>query len=589
MTKKSTRDHQTSEKKPRRRKQPVGATSTASLVNQQTASHEIISAGAEPYSSQQEDRYRALMAQSPQFFWTINAEGEIVEDVAAWRAYTGQTHEETLGHGWMRAIHKEDRQETARIWEQARAAQSHYQVHFRLRRYDGVYRLFETHGFPIFEKDGTLKGWIGVTVDITERKALEDELKQSEEKFRLTFEQAPVGIAHVGLDGHFLLFNQKFCDIVGCTREELATTSYYDILQQQNHSDDTATSLQESIRPILQGTQAAYTEERAFTRKDGKGIWMNFTITLMRDASGQPLYFIVVVEDISERKRAELAQRIANERLEEFLWLASHELKTPLTTIHINMQVAERLLKNMPGDESAASDELASKLDTLKEMITCASQQVNMLNRLVNDIVDLSRIQANKLELHMRPRLCDLATITQDVIRSQRYVVPERDVRLSIRYAYTQNTTNLPTPIGETEMLIPIHADPDRIGQVITNYLTNALKHSRSHQPVDVRIQVEKEQVTLMVQDYGSGLTAEEQEHIWERFYQVEGAERSSHKDAGLGLGLYISRSIIAWHQGTVGVQSTPGEGATFWFTLPLTRPSTSNHEEPISTIPGTI
>lgn len=471
MTKKFTRSNQASKKKRRRRKQPEDtaliASDTApaaSLVNQQTAFHEIIIAGRVPYSSQQEERYRALMAQSPQFFWTINAEGEIAEDVPAWRAYTGQTYEETLGHGWMRAIHKEDRLKTSEIWERARDAQSYYQVYFRLRRYDGVYRLFDTHGFPIFEKDGTLKGWVGVTVDITEQKALEDELKQSEERFR-----------------------------------------------------------------------------------------------------------------------------IANERLEEFLWLASHELKTPLTTTQINIQVAGRLLKNMPGGEIAASGELASKLDTLKEMVACADQQIHMLSRLVHDIVDASRIQANKLELHMRPRLCDLATITQDVIRSQRYVVPERDVLLSIRYAHMQNKTDPPVPIGETEMLIPIYADPDRIAQVITNYLTNALKYSPQRQPVDVRIQVDEEQATLTVQDYGSGLTTEEQEHVWERFYQVEGAERSSNQGAGLGLGLYISRSIIAWHQGTVGVQSAPGEGAAFWFTLPLAWPSTSSRQERINTIPDAI
>jgi len=91
------------------------------------------------------------------------------------------------------------------------------------------------------------------------------------------------------------------------------------------------------------------------------------------------------------------------------------------------------------------------------------------------------------------------------------------------------------------------------------------------------------------VQDYGSGLTTEEQERVWERFYQVEGAERSSNQGAGLGLGLYISRSIIGWHQGTVGVQSTPGEGAAFWFTLPLAWLSTSSPEERIDIIPGAI
>jgi hypothetical protein len=489
----------------------------------------------------------------------------------------------------MRAIHSDDRQKIADIWEQVRKTQSPYQVTFRVRRYDGVYRLFDTHSFPTFDKDGTLKNWVGVCVDITERKTLEDEVKQSEQKFRLTFERAPFGIAHVGLDGRFLLFNQKFCDIIGCTHQELASSSYLAILQQKDQPDDYFASLADKVKLVSDSAQAPYTEEKYYTRKDGISIWVNFTITLMHSASGQPLYFIMILEDISERKQGELAQRAANERMEEFLRLASHELKTPLTTIHINMQVAERLLKNMPGGEIASSGEIISKLDTLKEMVTCASRQVKMLNRLVNDIVDASRVQAGKLELHMRPRLCDLATITQEVIRSQRYVAPDREVRLSIRYTHTQNKTSLPAPIGEVETLIPIRADSDRISQVITNYLTNALKYSKSHQPVDVRIQVDTEQVTLMVQDHGAGLTSEEQEYVWERFYQVQDVERNNNHDAGLGLGLYISRSIIAWHQGTVGVQSTLGEGATFWFTLPLAYPSTLSYKQRVHTIPGAI
>ena len=177
-----------------------------------------------------------------------------------------------------------------------------------------------------------------------------------------------------------------------------------------------------------------------------------------------------------------------------------------------------------------------------------------LLFLLVDDLIDISRIQADKLDLQMRPMLCDLANIVKEVVQEQGKIYPERTICL---------TLSSPEPVT-------VHADADRIGQVVTNYLTNALKYSAADRPIDVLLQVEEQAARVSVHDEGPGLSLADQERIWERFYQVENVEIQTASRAGLGLGLYISKTIIEHHHGQVGVQSCPGSGSTFWFTLPL-------------------
>jgi signal transduction histidine kinase len=155
---------------------------------------------------------------------------------------------------------------------------------------------------------------------------------------------------------------------------------------------------------------------------------------------------------------------------------------------------------------------------------------------------------------------CDLAWIVQEAIGVQRQVAPSRAIRLEL----------------PAEGPVPVQADADRIGQVVTNYLTNALKYSAPDRPVEVHLQVEGQIARVTVRDQGPGLAPTEQEHIWERFYRVLSIEVQSESGAssgGLGIGLYLCRSIIDRHHGQIGVQSSPGKGSNFWFTLPLARP----------------
>jgi signal transduction histidine kinase len=265
--------------------------------------------------------------------------------------------------------------------------------------------------------------------------------------------------------------------------------------------------------------------------------------------------------DALRRERAlvranEQAMREANRQMETFLGIVSHELNTPLTSTILGMQMIQRRLQRLLSTETrGTTGDMDVKIEAVQALAKTALEHLGRLNRLVNDLVDISRIQSGRLEINPQP--ADLASIVKRMVEEQRQIVPERTIFL------------LCPPCGR----IPVSADAERIGQVITNFLTNALKYSGEAAPVEVGIQVEGQQARVWVRDQGPGIPPEEQAHIWERFHRVPGVEVQSGSGIGLGLGLHISKTIIERHHGQVGVKSTPGEGATFWFTLPLAVP----------------
>ncbi|MBF6589491.1 MAG: PAS domain-containing protein [Ktedonobacterales bacterium] len=265
------------------------------------------------------------------------------------------------------------------------------------------------------------------------------------------------------------------------------------------------------------------------------------------------LMALVIERDrlLRERARAEarmLGLEEANRRMGEFLGIAGHELRTPLTVIKANVQLLGR----------SASSVAPSGAPRDASLINRTERQVDRLNRLVSDLVDVSRIKEGKLELRLEP--CDLAALLRETVDEQRMAQPEHVIHLRL----------------PRDLRVPVVADADRIGQVVTNFLTNALKYSREEQPVWVGLEVLAGGARVWVRDRGPGIPRNEQAHIWELFHRAQGIEVESGSGIGLGLGLYICQTIITRHGGAVGVRSTVGKGSTFWFTLPRTGPLAS-------------
>jgi signal transduction histidine kinase len=271
------------------------------------------------------------------------------------------------------------------------------------------------------------------------------------------------------------------------------------------------------------------------------------------------MHISLVVGQVARRSRArqeaEMQARVLREtqtQMETFLAMAGHEMKTPLTYIKLSLQSMRRRLEKLVRTNSRTPEDFSQKVTPMLQEFAHTDQQVALMERLVNDMLDVSRIRAGRLDLHYE--FADLGMIVGQAVNEQRQVAPRRTLLLQLPEAQP----------------VPVYADADRLAQVVTNYLTNALKYSPVEQPVLVGLDVVGHQVRVWVRDQGPGLPPEEQARIWECFHRVQGIEVQSGNGVGLGLGLHICRIIIEHHQGQVGVESTPGQGSTFWFTLPL-------------------
>lgn len=273
-----------------------------------------------------------------------------------------------------------------------------------------------------------------------------------------------------------------------------------------------------------------------------------------------------------EAARAEvLALAEANRRMDEFLGIAGHELRTPLTTVKANLQLARRRAEHIveaqalpqAPQEHRPQEHRQQGRDAgvqLLRMLERAAQSVERQERLVQDLLDVSRIAAGRLEYRMERR--ELVSLVREAVDEQRVNHPTRQIDLIDLDA----AAGAPDAIGGIDVTV----DADRIGQVFANLLTNALKYSPPEQPVQVTLRRESKRVRVAVRDRGPGLSPAQQRLLFERFYRVPGVEVLSGSGVGLGLGLYISKTIIEQHSGEIGVESTVGEGSTFWFTVPL-------------------
>ncbi len=246
-------------------------------------------------------------------------------------------------------------------------------------------------------------------------------------------------------------------------------------------------------------------------------------------------------------------------QMDEFLGIAAHELRSPVTNGMLSVTLAMDTLRGLLARAGAAETEqagatLADALQPIEEMLERSADHMERLSRLVVDLLDVSRIRAGKLELRVAP--CDLTNLVREVIAEQRRMAPGRIIRLQLPSAPKRPAV--------------VMADADRVRQVVTNYLTNAVKYSDADQRITVRLHLDDEWARVSVQDGGPGIPTSEQHRVWERFYRVAGAQAQTGGGVNLGLGLYVSRMIIEQHQGRVGVHSARGKGAIFWFALQL-------------------
>jgi PAS domain S-box-containing protein len=480
-----------------------------------------------------EQRFRMLADGAPVMIWTSGVDKLCTYFSASWLAFTGRTMEQELGNGWAEGVHPADMPRCLDIYTSSFDAQEPFSMEYRLRRLDGEYRWILDNGVPFYAPDGAFTGYIGSCIDITERRTLEQQLQYSELKLRSLVEANILGVVVVDLDGRIYESNDCFAQILGYRTDELLAETFHWI---QLIPPESREALGKLIASFLSKTVILPFEWECL-RKDGGRVPLLAMATMLDQERRRAL---VVNLDISDRKAAE-------RRKQQFLRMVSHELRTPLTAILGLNELALRDIKRRPTSLAPEAEEL---LGQIEQKLRMACGQVDIETRLVEDLLEVAQLEMHQFTLSLHQE--NIVAIVQKTIVSHQ-AARSRDIELIL-------------PPAEA---VPVIVDADRIGQVLTNYLTNAFKFGPIDQVIVVRLEVEADRVLVEVHDKGPGLTLEQQQRIWEQFYQVvvpgyRGPER------GLGLGLAIAKAIIEQHQGEVGVESAPGQGSTFWFTLPL-------------------
>ena len=408
---------------------------------------------------------------------------------------------------------------------------------------DGRTIWLRTSKVPLHDGGGAVFGVLGTYEDITEQRQAAIDLHESEERFRTTFEQAAVGIGHVGADGRFLRVNQRLCEMVGYTREELLERTFQEI----THPDDLPADM-ENVRKMLAGEIPNYSMEKRYIRKDGTAAWIELTVSLRRTLDGRPGYFISVIEDIEPRRRAEEQGARLRNQLEQAQKMDSvgqlaggiaHDFNNLLTAI---LGFCELILL----DEKSPH---RSELEEIKH----AGERAAALTR---QLLAFSRKQVFQLEL------LDLNAVVTSMETMLRRVIGE-DVRL---------TSTLSSEVGR------VKADPSQIAQVLLNLAVNArdampgggvLRIETSNADVDGALAEVNAPCSpggfavLTVSDTGCGMDPETQRRVFEPFFTTKP------KGKGTGLGLATVYGIVKQSGGFVSFSSEPGKGTTFRVHLP--------------------
>jgi PAS domain S-box-containing protein len=381
---------------------------------------------------------------------------------------------------------------------------------------------------PLYELDGRIRGIAVIANEITEQvearvrmEELVARIRQQAKTFDTALSALSDFVYTFDRSGRFTYSNRPLLDLLGITLEEIIGKSFHEL----PYPVSLATLLQQQISEVV-ATGKPVTDETSYTNPAGHVGYYEYIFMPIFDHDGKVTLVAGSTRDITSRKELERQK-------DEFMGVVSHELRTPVTSIKAFGQVLQRRFAK-GGDQSAAS--LLGKMDA----------QINRLTTLIDDLLDVTKIEGGKLQFNQDDFYFD--DLVDEVIEeTQRTTDKHRIERIG-------------TAKGS------VFGDRHRIGQVVTNLLTNAIKYSPNADRIVVNTRSDSDDITLCVQDFGIGIPQDRQPRLFERFYRVLGNETIP----GIGLGLYISAEIIRRQGGDIWMESAEGKGSTFCFKLPI-------------------
>ena len=469
---------------------------------------------------------------SPTALWMSDEKGNINYVNQTWIDWTGLSYHEHMGNGWTKAILPEDMHRAGEKFLADLAAHRPYEVDFRLPKKDGSVRWCIATGNPQYLADGTFTGYIGACTDVTDKTVAEQglhlmnrELNEQINRYEFVTDFMPVQLWTATIEGELDYVNKRALEYFGRPAESIIGKQWVD----QIHPDDKDACIETWLRALATGQLYQY--EFRLKDKDGNYKW-HLARALPFVSDDKIVKWFGTNTDIDDQKQLQRQK-------DDFLGIASHELKTPVTSIKAYAQVLGAML-NKEGEHKKA------------EMVLRLDAQVNRLTNLIGDLLDVTKINSGRLQFNKTT--FDLNSVIRDTVEDLQHTTQKH--RLIMDFSETGS----------------IYADKDRMSQVITNLITNAIKYSPYSDKIIVSTRKEGALVSVCVQDFGIGIPTDKKDRVFEQFYRVSGSKQ--HTFPGLGLGLYISSEIVKREGGKIWVNSIEGKGSTFCFSIPL------NHNE---------
>jgi len=468
-----------------------------------------------------EEEQRTLIDTIPHFIWIMNPDGSAEYGNRRWVDYSARSPAELQGDGWMQSLHPDDRSHVLQVWQHSVRTGEPYEVEHRMMNGStGVYRWFLARGMPLKDAQGKILRWLGTCTDIDDQKRVEEALRLSQERVNVLMNSSIIGI-FIAEDEQVVEANDTYLRMTGYTREDLqAGNVNWFRMTPPEYVAQTQCAHQELI-----ASQHVMRYEKEYLCKDGSRLPVVVGGVALQS---EPLVVIGFVLDNSARHELE-------QRKDDFISMASHELKTPLTALKLQTQLIKVHLARQGQHETLAD-------------LTKIEESARRLERLLQDLLDVSRMQAGGLEYSHET--VDLYQLLRELATTLQQVHPTHSIVVRGVPALT------------------LLGDRGRLEQVFTNLITNAIKYSPQAQLVEIDMGAAAETVVVRVRDHGIGIPPEQRQKIFERFYRATEARQK--KLPGLGMGLHIALEIVKHHGGTIAVDGAPGQGSVFQVTLPV-------------------
>jgi PAS domain S-box-containing protein len=474
-----------------------------------------------------EERLRLATEATGLGTWDLNLQsGNLIHSPRLAEIF-GRNNRTVLRHAELRNIvHPADLDIVNKAFDEALTSGVHF-YEARVIWPDGTVHWIRTTGKVVYDDNRVPLRMLGTITDITDQKRILDELSKSEENLRLATEAAELGTFDMDVVNHSLVWDHRCREMFGITNND--PVSYENTFLLGLHPDDrekTDAAVCEALNKKISNGDFDV-EYRTIGFDDKKLRWVRAKGKVIFNEQDVPLRLIGAVLDITENKLNEL-------RKNDFIAMASHELKTPLTSLKAYIQL---LLSNARRTGDSFLVNALEKSDS----------QISKMTKLIHGFLDLSKLESGKLTLNME--IFDVTKLIEEIISDSRPISQGHEI------------------IFENRSVININADREKIGQVISNFISNAIKYSPKDTSVVVELTTTDNNVKVAIKDNGIGIKQTDQQNIFQRFYRVE--DESTKGFSGFGIGLYLSAEIINLHNGKIGVYSEEGKGSTFYFTLP--------------------